>query len=219
METLPRDPPLPAAPGRFLNAQPSPPPPDLPQIRHQHRALIHAPFWVGSRSPGTPDLGLHPRVPGRPFSLSLVCTPTPGPQRSPESGSPSQAWTGFPFPDPTKCSAPDLSSRPSRVTPNPTTCAHAASSRPPLQSLLYRPHQLKGGGRVCVGPANVCAARRGRTNERPGPSPSGTTRRDLTGRVRKPGGALAEQGGPITSEGIHAAEHGVRLPSAQETIT
>lgn len=150
METLPRDPPLPAAPGRFLNAQLSPPPPDLPQIRHQHRALIHAPCWVGSRSPGTPDLGLHPRFPAV-LSVCPRCVPLlQGHNAAPSLGLHPRHGPGFPFPDPTKCSAPDLSSRPSRVTPNPTTCAHAASSRPPLQSLLYRPHQLKGGGGGCA---------------------------------------------------------------------
>lgn len=141
MDTVPWDLLLSAALGRSLNAQVIYPALKPPSNQIPVQSPIHAPFWVGSRPPRTPDLGLHPQVPGCPLRLSLVCTLTPGPQRRPGSGSPTQAWLWF-VSRSHQAFRLDLSVRPSRVIRNPTTCALAASSRPPLQSQHYRPHRI-----------------------------------------------------------------------------
>lgn len=163
MTTIPQDLPLPLALGRSFNAHLSAPPlkPVGTRMRPSNQtaaqSLINALSWAGSRSLRTPDLSSTHRFPAdrRLSPISLACTTTPRPHRSTRSESLSQGRTWYP--DFTQCSAPGLSVRPSGVTRNPATCVHAASSRQPLQSLHYRPHQIRGGGRVCVPPANGCA--------------------------------------------------------------
>lgn len=150
MNIVPQDLPLPPALRRSFNAHLFAPPlkPVGTRMRPSNQtaaqSLINAPSWAGSRSPRTPDPSSTHRFPAdrRWSPVSLACTTTPRPQRSTRSESLSQGRTWLPYPDFTQCSAPGLSVRPSGVTPNPATCVHAASSRQPLQSLHYRPHQI-----------------------------------------------------------------------------